>query len=55
MYLVRLNTILLLFIFSSHVNAQIDQNQEGAWYMYMWSHENTDTGFGVQGDIQHRN
>jgi len=35
--------------------AQVDQGQVGAWYMFMWSHENTETGFGVQGDIQHRN
>ena len=27
--------------------AQVDQGQVGAWYMFMWSHENTETGFGV--------
>lgn len=35
--------------------AQVDQGQAGAWYMLMWSHENPDSGFGAQGDIQHRN
>ena len=55
MHLFRLNTIGFFLFFSANVSAQIDQNQEGAWYMYMWSHENTESGFGVQGDIQHRN
>ena len=35
--------------------AQVDQGQSGAWYMYMWNYENRETGFGWQGDIQHRN
>ena len=34
--------------------AQVDQGQTGAWYMYMWNHENRETGWGVQGDIQER-
>jgi hypothetical protein len=33
----------------------VDQSQLGAWYMYMWSAENTDRQLGFQGDIQHRN
>ena len=39
----------------SHVFAQVDDSQLGAWYMYFWNTENRDTGFGWQGDIQHRN
>ena len=36
-------------------NAQVDDSQPGAWYMYFWNTENRDTGWGWQGDIQHRN
>jgi hypothetical protein len=46
--------IFLLFTTAPAV-AQVDQGQVGAWYMYMWSHENADTGIGMQGDVQHRN
>ncbi|MEE4278848.1 MAG: DUF2490 domain-containing protein [Halieaceae bacterium] len=51
----------LLFFFVSAVvtpaasQAQVDDSQLGAWYMYFWNTENKDTGFGWQGDIQHRN
>ena len=46
----------LLFIFSpGSLIAQVDQGQAGAWYMLMWSHENPESGFGAQGDVQHRN
>lgn len=43
-----------LFLFTPALHAQVDQGQTGAWYMYMWNHENADTGFGLQGDIQER-
>ena len=50
---------ILLFLFSaspfSALLAQVDQGQTGAWYMYLWNTENRETGFGWQGDIQHRN
>lgn len=56
----RIQTLLLfvsfcIFSFPAALQAQVDQGQTGAWYMYMWSHENSETGFGLQGDIQHRN
>lgn len=46
---------LCIFIFPFPLLAQVDEDQTGAWYMYMWSHENAETGFGLQGDVQHRN
>jgi hypothetical protein len=45
----------LLLLFALNASAQVDQGQAGAWYMLIWSHENPETGFGMQGDIQHRN
>ena len=47
--------LVLIPFMATQAVAQVDQGQAGAWYMYMWSHENTDTGFGAQGDVQHRN
>ena len=44
-----------IFIFPPYLMAQVDEEQAGAWYMYMWSHENAEAGFGLQGDVQHRN
>lgn len=35
--------------------AQIDEDQTGAWYMYLWNTTLEDSQFGFQGDIQHRN
>lgn len=46
---------LCIFIFPTALLAQVDEDQTGAWYMYMWSHENAESGFGLQGDVQHRN
>jgi hypothetical protein len=51
----RLASIFIMFLFSAPLHAQVDQSQLGAWYMYMWNTENRETGFGWQGDIQHRN
>jgi hypothetical protein len=35
--------------------AQFDEDQVGAWYMYMWNMTMEDSGLGFQGDVQHRN
>lgn len=52
----RLTAVLLACLFTpALLHAQVDQGQIGAWYMYLWSHENPETGFGLQGDVQHRN
>jgi hypothetical protein len=35
--------------------AQIDEDELGAWYMYAWSAALDDRSFGFQGDVQYRN
>ncbi len=42
-------------LFSTKVNAQIDESQLGAWYMYFWNTTFKDGPWGLQGDVQHRN
>ncbi|MDC0598308.1 DUF2490 domain-containing protein [Gammaproteobacteria bacterium] len=55
MRIISILALCLFLSFSSPLLAQVDQGQTGAWYMYLWSHENNESGFGLQGDIQHRN
>lgn len=52
-----LSTFLLLpFAMSCQLaSAQIDEDQTGAWYMYLWNTRLPNSNFGFQGDIQHRN
>ncbi len=50
--------LLLLFLqgFSNPAIAQVDEDQLGAWYMFMWTADpEIGAGFGLQGDVQHRN
>ena len=35
--------------------AHADEDRTGAWYMYFWNHDRSDSRFGAQGDIQYRN
>ena len=35
--------------------AQVDEDELGAWYIYVWSTNNPESRIGFQGDIQHRN
>lgn len=35
--------------------AQVDEDQMGGWYMYMWSTTFGESKFGLQGDFQYRN
>jgi hypothetical protein len=49
-------TILLATIgFQKEASAQINEDQIGAWYMYFFSADLKDKGFGIQGDVQYRN
>ncbi len=52
-------SLLILFIlltFSpSKINAQVDENKVGAWYMYLWNTNIKESQFGLQGDVQYRN
>ncbi|WP_299114209.1 DUF2490 domain-containing protein [uncultured Winogradskyella sp.] len=48
---------IFLFIFCISFlvsNAQVDQSQTGAWYMYFYSHQFKNSQFGIQGDFQYR-
>lgn len=47
--------VLQLLLFSSFASAQVDEDETGAWYMYMWNTSLENSNFGFQGDIQHRN
>ena len=42
-------------VFVPIANAQVDEDETGAWYMYMWNTTLENSNFGFQGDIQHRN
>jgi hypothetical protein len=47
--------ISIAFILPKYGNAQIDEGQLGAWYMYFFSTSFKESQWGVQGDIQYRN
>jgi len=47
--------MLFLLVLPNIATAQIDEDQQGAWYMYFWNKRFTDSQWGLQGDIQHRN
>ena len=52
----RVLLVLLLITAAPVTFAQVDTGQTGAWYMLMWSmNPEGGTGFGLQGDVQHRN
>lgn len=46
---------LVLAITPGIAPGQIDEDEPGAWYMYVWSANNDESRIGFQGDIQHRN
>ncbi len=45
----------LLFLFTNPANAQVDEDQVGAWYMYFFDTRFEDSQWGLQGDVQWRN
>ncbi len=47
--------LLLLFLISLSATAQIDEDKTGAWYMYFWNTQFSESRFGLQGDLQYRN
>ncbi len=52
----KITILFLLFTISfNSVNAQVDDEKLGAWYMYFWNTEFGESKFGLQGDIQYRN
>jgi len=50
-----LSAVLFGLFLSFSANAQIDEDQTGAWYMYFWNTEFGESQWGLQGDIQYRN
>jgi hypothetical protein len=46
---------LLLSFAGAAAHAQADEDELGAWYMYMWSAPPAERRFGFQGDVQYRN
>ena len=48
-------TLLLLMLQVQPVNAQVDESQVGAWYMYFFNAPFTNSQWGLQGDVQYRN
>ncbi len=52
----KITILFLLFTISfNSINAQVDDEKLGAWYMYFWNTEFGESKFGLQGDIQYRN
>lgn len=54
----KLTILVIVFLtisIQNQVSAQIDEDQLGAWYMYFFSADLGEKGFGVQGDVQYRN
>lgn len=52
MKLKLLTPVFILFFFS--LNAQVDESQTGAWYMYFYNHQFKESQWGIQGDFQYR-
>jgi hypothetical protein len=46
---------LLLLALPFNAKSQIDEEALGAWYMYFYSADISDKGWGMQGDFQYRN
>ncbi|MEO0631614.1 MAG: DUF2490 domain-containing protein, partial [Planctomycetota bacterium] len=42
-------------LWGASAQAQVDEDQLGAWYMAFWSASIGDNGWGLQGDFQNRN
>ncbi len=53
--LTRYMWLAVCLAFSPAANAQIDEGETGAWYMYLWNTTLDNSNFGFQGDVQHRN
>lgn len=47
--------VLFISLISSNSFAQVNDDQTGGWYMYIWNTSFKESNFGLQGDIQYRN
>ncbi len=56
MFTRKITLLLVLFVIGSNLlNAQVNENKLGAWYMYFWNTDFGESKFGLQGDVQYRN
>lgn len=55
MRVIGIASIAVLALIAGPVAGQVDEDELGAWYMYMWSTELDDSVLGFQGDVQYRN
>ena len=57
--MIRKSVFLLIFctqsLLHNDLNAQIQEDQTGGWYMYFFNTTLNDSPWGIQGDLQHRN
>ena len=57
--MIRKSIFLLIFctqpLLHNDLNAQIQEDQTGGWYMYFFNTTLNDSPWGIQGDLQHRN
>jgi hypothetical protein len=51
----QIGLVLALWLICAPGFAQVDEDELGAWYMYMWTAARDGSRFGFQGDVQHRN
>ena len=51
----KVGTLIVLVLLSFQVNAQIDEDKLGAWYMYFYNTTFSEGPWGIQGDLQFRN
>ena len=47
--------IITFFCFSFPALSQVNEDKLGAWYMYFWNTQFSESKFGLQGDVQYRN
>ena|SRR5690606_12122219 len=47
--------VAISFLLISPIHAQVNEDKPGAWYMYFWTTQLTESSIGFQGDIQYRN
>jgi len=50
----RLTCLFSLLALAGPVQAQVDESQTGAWYMYFFNAPFVDSQWGLQGDVQYR-
>src|SRR5690606_35126497 len=51
----RIYFLIFFFFGAISLNAQVNDDKLGAWYMYFWNTQLKESTVGFQGDIQYRN